>query len=66
MSQLDQSTVYQIERVDNVEELELSHNIIHSRSQDQVRMSRSFWNLSHDKHWVYAKRDSSQSHETFR
>ncbi len=42
MSQLDQSTVYQIERVDNVEELELSHNIIHSRSQDQVRMSRSF------------------------
>ncbi len=66
MSQLDQSTVCWTERVDNVEELELSHNIIHSHSQDQVRMFRSSWNLNHDEHWVYVKRDSSQSHETFK
>ncbi len=34
MSQLNQSTVYQTERVNNVKELELSHNIIHFYSQD--------------------------------
>ncbi len=41
MNQLNQLTVCRTERVDNVEELKLSHNIIHSRSQDQVRMFQS-------------------------
>ncbi len=34
MSQLNQSTARWTERVDNVKELKLSHNIIHSYSQD--------------------------------
>ncbi len=66
MNQLNQLTVCWTERVDNVEELKLSHNIIHSRSQDQVRMFQSSWNLNHDEHWVYVKHDSSQSCETFK
>ncbi len=66
MSQFDQSTVCWTERVDNVKELKLSHDIIQSHSQDQVKMSWSFWNLSHDEHWMYAKHDSSQSRETFK
>ncbi len=50
MSQFDQSIVYQTERVDNVEELKLSLNIIHSHSQNQVRMFQSSWNSNYDEH----------------
>ncbi len=66
MSQFDQLTVCQTECIDNVKKLELSYNIIHSHSQDQVKMFWSFWNLNHDEDWMYIKRESSQSCEMFK